>query len=188
MKTSSDLGNQRRTLPTQCRGVTLAELLVSMTVMSILASGIASAVLISNHAIPGGESASDVALRCINTLDRIAGELRYTTSVTDASAERVAFTVDDRNHGDPGPETIRYEWSGTSGDTMTRQYNGGTVVPILEDVHGFELAYDEDPIGQGESLTTLVIVNIKVQVGDGDNKFRVETTVQTLNRPEVSGP
>ena len=54
----------------------------------------------------------------------------------------ITFDVADRNHGDPGPETITYAWAGTPGDPLTRQYNGGTIVNLQEDVQEFDLRYD----------------------------------------------
>lgn len=130
----------RSSLP-QRRGLTLVELVTSMTIMTILLGAMTSAVLMSSHALPDGRSPSHRLVQAGDVLDRMAGELFYATSTTKTAANGVAFTVDDRNHGDPGPETISYDWSGTPGDPLTRQYNGGTAVTIAEDVQEFDLTY-----------------------------------------------
>lgn len=39
------------------------------------------------------------------------------------------------------PETIRYAWSGTPGDPLTRQVDGGLAAVIAEDVQNLDLGY-----------------------------------------------
>lgn len=118
------------------------ELVTSMGIMVILVGATTSAVLMSSHALPDGRSPSDRLVRANDVLDRMAGELFYATSMTKTAANGLVFTVDDRNHGDPGPETIRYDWSGTPGDPLTRQYNSGVIQEIVEDVKVFALSYE----------------------------------------------
>ena len=105
------------------RAYTLAELIVSVAIMAVLVGGMASAILIAGHALPDDENPSEKLVKATNIVDRIAGELLYATSIAEVTANAVTFTVADRNHGDPGPETIRYDWSGTAGDPLSRQYN-----------------------------------------------------------------
>ena len=61
-------------------------------------------------------------------------ELNYALSFTERPVNVVEFTVADRD-GDESPEFIRYAWSGTPGDPLTRQYNGGTIAELVRDVH-----------------------------------------------------
>ena len=60
------------------------------------------------------------------------------------------FTVADRN-GDLSDETIRWEWSGTPADPLTRKVNGGAAVNMLDDVYDFTLAYNHDEVTTTES-------------------------------------
>ncbi|MHC4986402.1 MAG: hypothetical protein ACYTFO_09645, partial [Planctomycetota bacterium] len=82
-------------------------------------------------------------------------ELMYATTINTAEANAIEFTVVDRT-GDAIPETFRYAWSGTAGDPVTRQVNGGAVQTVLENVHTFDLTYHgptatEEQPGEGES-------------------------------------
>lgn len=122
-------------------GFTLIELVVSMSVSVILMGSTVSALLIANQAIPNGRSMLEEKAHAAEVVDRIASEIYYATSITESTANTVTFTVADRGHGAVGPETIRYAWSGTVGDPLTRQYNGGTVVTLYDSVQSFSLDY-----------------------------------------------
>lgn len=122
-------------------GFTLVELAISVAVSAILVGGLASAVMLAAQALPGKERPADKVLQQTRVLDQLVGELQYALFFAERGTRAVTFTVADRN-GDGSPERIRYAWSGTAGDPLTRQYNGGTVVSVLENVHQFNLGYD----------------------------------------------
>jgi hypothetical protein len=90
--------------------------------------------------VPNATSGSSAALAASQATDMIAGDLFYATSITTASAAELLFNVPDRT-GDGMPETIRYFWSGTSGDPLTRQFNNGAAAVVVQDVREFQLAY-----------------------------------------------
>jgi len=164
---------QHSALSTQhCRrrlGYTLVELVVSIAIMSILMAGIASAVLIASHAMPGGQTPLETAVEAIDVVDQIASELLYATTITENTASAVTFTVADRSHGDSGPETIRYAWSGTPGDPLTRQYNGGTTVTVCQDVQDFSLACLIQAMQLQDPPTVLLVVNNAVSMSESDH-------------------
>ena len=122
------------------RGFTLLEMLVAMMIVSVLLVGMGSAVLISRQAVPDGKKGASAALGAAEAMDRLAGDLFYASSILSSSATDVSFMVADRN-GDGASETIRYYWSGTSGDPLMRQVNGGTAATLLEHVREFQLNY-----------------------------------------------
>lgn len=124
----------------QC-GYTLVELVASVAVMAILMAGMGSAMVIASRGIPDGNTSLEITAESGAVLDQIASDLLYATSITEKSANAVTFTVADRNHGDPGEETIRYAWSGTEGDPLTREYNGGTAAILIENAYDFRLIY-----------------------------------------------
>jgi len=126
--------------PQRRRAVTLLELTVSVAVAVVLIGGLASAVVIASRAIPDDQSPSSVTIDGYYAAEQIAGELLCAQSFTVRTSTAVEFTVADRNN-DSNPEIIRYEWSGTPGDPLTRQYNGGPIVEVVEDVHEFDLTY-----------------------------------------------
>ncbi len=138
--------------PQRRRAVTLLELTVSTAVAVVLIGGLASAVVIASRAIPDDQSPSSVTIDGYYATEQIAGELLCAQSFTERSATTVEFTVSNRDkpcdcdtnptcHPDCAPETIRYDWSGIPGDALTRQYNGGSIVEVVKDVHEFDLTY-----------------------------------------------
>ncbi len=162
MRTRSNAADMRQHAPTSRSGFTLVELVASMTPAVILLGGMGSAILIASHALPGRNSATDAILRASDVVEQMAGELHCAVTFTQRSATTVEIRVPDRN-ADLAPETIRYTWSGTPGDPLTRQYNAGTVVNVAEDVQEFQLDYDlktisqEGSPNQNESSETLLM-------------------------------
>ncbi len=128
-------GHRRR------RAFTLAELVVSMTIFTVLAGAMTSIVLVASRALPTGKDPLDKKTQAADLVERIAGDLVYATSIINSDAEAVSFTVSDRGHGAAGPETIGYDWSGTPGDPLQHAYNGVAGITVCEDVHDFSLEY-----------------------------------------------
>jgi prepilin-type N-terminal cleavage/methylation domain-containing protein len=120
-------------------GYTLVELIVAMSISTVLVAGLASSLYIAGRAStatgPAAETlrASDVALR-------ISDELRYAIYVTERNERAVEFAVDDIN-GDGQPDVVRYEWSGTAGDPLLRAFNHAAPQAVAEDVRDFQLTY-----------------------------------------------
>ena len=105
--------------------------------MSILLAAMMSAILIASRALPDPDRPRARTAQAGRVIDQMAAELAYAITVTKASATAIEFTVD--RHGIPA--TIRYKWSGTPGDPLTRKYNSGSKVTVLEDVREFDLQY-----------------------------------------------
>ncbi len=144
------------------RAFTLVELVLSMAVMSILLGGLASAMIIATRAIPNRESAPGTAMESAYATEQLAGELAVAKTFSVRSPTVVEFKVDDRNN-DGVDEVIRYEWSGTSGASLTRKYNSDAAVPVIGDVNEFALDYTLTPVtaqvvpGPTESQETLLM-------------------------------
>jgi type II secretory pathway pseudopilin PulG len=120
-------------------GFTLVELVVGMITLSILMLAVSAAIVLASRAMPGaGENPSSAALQAANAADRIAAELESAVFILEHSQSTIAFTVADRN-GDGLPERIRYAWSAAPGDPLTRQYNGGSVTAMVDNVQQFVL-------------------------------------------------
>jgi len=142
-------------------GFTLVELLVSIAVTMVIVVGLSSSMLIASRAMPNADNPADAALAAGAAAEELAAEIQYAISIKSYSSTTIEFNVADRN-ADKVPETIRYEWSGTIGDPLTRQYNDGSVVDILDDVQEFNLSYDLEPLsrdvtGENESAETRLI-------------------------------
>lgn len=133
--------NMDNSLRTHAHGAfTLVELVVSLSITSILLVTIASSVMIASYAIPDGTEKSSVVITSSRGLDQLVEELRYALAIHEQTATSLEFTVADRN-GDILQEVIRYAWTGVAGDPLTRQYNGGPLIPVANNVQDFTLGY-----------------------------------------------
>jgi hypothetical protein len=140
------------------RGFTIAEMGVSLLVISVLLVGMGGAVSIASRALPTPSSpvATDIALSSI--LDRVGGELRYAKTVEANGSTYVQFTVADRD-GDGVDDRIRYDWAGT-GQPLMRTYNGGAAVAVSDALRNFSLSY------QNTKVTTTQTVNSVTDSGE----------------------
>lgn len=129
-------------------GATLVELIMSMAIMSVLLGAMGSAIFLSTKAFPSADDTTVNAIAAARVADQLIGELEVAKSFTVLTATAVEFTVADRGTPPTGDETIRYEWSGTPGDPLTRQYNGGTIVNVLDSVEQFALDYNIESTAQ----------------------------------------
>ena len=123
------------------RGLTLLEMVVTLAITSLIVAGIGSVMMIAGKALPQDAGAARQVADAGRVADRIASELRYAVSFSEWTGSAVTFTVADRDN-DAVPETIRYAWSGTPGDPLTRRYNGGNAIVVLDNVRQFTLGYD----------------------------------------------
>lgn len=133
---------------------------MAVAVTSVIMLGIGSAMLIAGRAVPDARSPVASQTAAAVAIEQVATELQYAVWVNQRAASLIEFVTADRN-ADEIPEMIRYEWSGTSGAPLTRQYNGGAAVSILTDVREFGLSYNlktvtaEAPQGNESGQTTL---------------------------------
>ena len=148
-RNAHDATTRRGTRSAARRGFTLVELIISTAIMSLLFVGLASAIVLAGKAMPDRTSLGQTLATTAQVADQIAAELRTALWIREHTATSVAFTVPDRT-GDGLPERIRYAWSGTADTPLTRQYNGGNVVNVVEKVHYFNLDYMLD--SQSETI------------------------------------
>ena len=100
-------------------GYSLIELVLSLSVTSLLVAGISAAMVVASRS---QEHASGPvrSLRQAGLATRqLADELGTALSITQPGTKAITFSTPDRN-GDGSPETVRYEWSGVDGDPLTR--------------------------------------------------------------------
>ncbi|MCX5674142.1 MAG: hypothetical protein NTX87_03965 [Planctomycetota bacterium] len=109
-----------------------------MITLSILMLAVSAAIVLASRAMPGAENPSSAALQAAAATDRIAAELEAAVYIVEHSQNTIAFTMADRN-ADGLPERIRYAWSQAPGDPLTRQYNGGSVTALVDNVQQFVL-------------------------------------------------
>jgi len=136
----------------------LIEVAIATAVLSIIVVGLSSAIVLATKALPSMTSPAQYTLKAADVSQRLMGELRYATTITESTSNALTFIVPDRN-GDSLPDTISYTWSGVLGDPLTRRFNSGAASPALEEVYAFDLQYDtidttEMIAGEGESSPT----------------------------------
>ncbi len=101
----------------------------------MLLAGLGSVMLIASQ-IATTPSASSHRIETAQIVNELADELRFATHLVTSSPTVLDCVVADRN-ADGTAERIRYEWSGTPGDPLTKSVDGGAAVVIAESVQGF---------------------------------------------------
>jgi hypothetical protein len=122
------------------RAVTLVEMVVSLTIVSILLGACGSVMLLASRVIGISAAGPAVSMAVADAAaDQVAADLHMALQITERTATAVTFTVPDRN-GDSTPETLRYAWAG-AGSPLTRQYNGqpAPAASMAENVQLFNL-------------------------------------------------
>lgn len=120
---------------------TLVELVMALAVFTVLLGGVSASLFIAAQSVPGPEDTTFALVDGSRAADRLADELKSALWLLEHTATAITFTVPDRS-GDHVPERIRYAWSGTPGDPLTRSYNGATAVELMESVQSFDLDYE----------------------------------------------
>jgi prepilin-type N-terminal cleavage/methylation domain-containing protein len=125
------------------RGFTLVELVLSVVILSIILLGLQSAALLAGRASAVERDSGPAAvLSAAGAVEQLSTDLTYALSVTELASGAITFTVPDRNN-DGADDTIRYAWSGTPGQPLTRAVNGGTPAVVAADVREFALTYEK---------------------------------------------
>ena len=122
-------------------GFTLIELVVTIAITSVIMLAMGSAILIATQALPDPERTPYRLNQSSRIAEQMLTELQEAQHIRERAAQAITFTVADRD-ANGSPERVRYAWSGTPGDPLTRQYNSGAEIAVLEDVNDFSLAYD----------------------------------------------
>ncbi len=119
-------------------GMTLVEMVTSMSILCVLVVAMGSAILISTRALEVSAAAETDDAEKVRL--RLIADLQTALSFSEQTATAATFTVPDRD-SDGQPETLRYAWSGTLGDPLTYSYNDGNAITLAADVQQFNLTY-----------------------------------------------
>lgn len=123
-----------------CRAVTLVEMVVSLTIVSIILGACGSVMLLAGRVMGISTAGPAVAMTAAHAAaDQVAADLQMALQITERTATAVTCLVPDRN-SDGTPETLRYAWTGP-GSPLTRQYNGlpTPAATVTENVQLFNL-------------------------------------------------
>ena len=140
MNARCDNSRARPLRPRRRRAHTLLEVVLSVGVTSIIMGAVTSTMMITSRALSKGNDTLTAISDGSDALQQISADLSLARSFSERTETAVTFTVPDRD-GDAQPETIRYAWSGTAGDPLTRQYNDSPAAVVAKNVHHFSLDY-----------------------------------------------
>jgi type II secretory pathway pseudopilin PulG len=120
---------------------TLIETVLSLSIVGTIALATTSIVMLTSRAMPSASDADVANVNAREIASRIASELSSATSIAAVGTHSIIFSVPDRD-GDDAQEVFRYRWSGTAGDPLMWEYNGGAAITVATNVTDFTLAVD----------------------------------------------
>lgn len=172
-------GRQRPPARTIARGITSVEAIVSLASIAVVIVALGTAMTVAarsatKDAVGGGyaESVADLQL--------LQGELMFAHAVTELSGDTVEFVADDVT-GDGRPDLVRYEWSGVSGEPLTRTVNNGLPANVVSAVGDLTFSATTNAPSIGPMLTLDRVVEdavraAKAQTFDDGDEVRLAST------------
>ncbi len=176
------------------RALTLVETVMASMVMGIVVASTMSAA----HIVLSGASSLEAKNNATNDLAlamlRLRNELRFALTITELTDKTISFTVFDID-GDDVDDILRYAWSGTTGDPLTRQINMDSPTTLVQNCTRFDLQADvgelKQNLGPAWSPETLIAAHDTCP----NNYSQVLATLNTNHRrylaqsfiPEASG-
>ncbi|MEQ9455233.1 MAG: prepilin-type N-terminal cleavage/methylation domain-containing protein [Phycisphaeraceae bacterium] len=128
------------------RGLTLIELMLSLSIAGLLVAGMTAALTLSIDAAEMATIDSAGPDQAGRALELVLADLQQSTRL-DVSGSSVSMITPDRSVPADGlSETQLYLWSGTSGDPLTRVTSSGSTVTVAEDVRDFSVQIDSRTI------------------------------------------
>ncbi|MEM7229139.1 MAG: prepilin-type N-terminal cleavage/methylation domain-containing protein [Planctomycetota bacterium] len=119
------------------RGMTLLELVISLSITVIVLAGITSAVMLAGDAVQANIVAANETLDANFGLNELNEDLTLATSIDDIGSHSIALTVPDRT-GDNADETVVYLWVDDGGN-ITRTLNNEPASVIATGVQSFDV-------------------------------------------------
>lgn len=123
-------------------GHTLLEMLLSVTLLSVIAASIGSAMMFAASATPDADETTATLKDDSRVISRIAEDIALARYVIERSDHAITIVVSDRT-GDGNPDRLRYAWDGSTGDALTYQLNDGDAVALLDAVAEFSMTYTD---------------------------------------------
>lgn len=169
------------------RGLTLAELLVTVAVTGLLLAAVGTLFLAGQRAYAVGAARVEAQQSARVALERMAKELREAgydptgaglAAIVLAEPERVTFQRDLDGDGavDPTRERVTYLLRGT----VLRRDAGGGAQPIIEGVRGLRLEYFDREGAVTAEPGRVVALRVRLEVGRGPAVV-METHVRLRN-------
>lgn len=141
---------RKRRLHRRRTGFSLIELMVASASATILVAGLGSSIYITSRAFDDADGTIAHNLNASFAAEEIHTDLQLATSFIERSSTAVEFRVPDRD-GDGAKELIRYAWSGTAGDPLTKSVNGSAPESVLDGVASLNLGYSTRTLASVEA-------------------------------------
>lgn len=126
----------------QSRGFTLIEMIMSLTIVSVIMVSIGSVMVMMSKAIPTEDSDSVIQSRNQRNLLLLKRELEMATEITSITSNSISFTVPDRD-SDGRPEELVVSNSGDN-QPLIISYNGTLEHQLLGQIDNFDIQMVED--------------------------------------------
>lgn len=142
------------------RGFTLAEMLVSMAISSLVLGAIGSLFVIMSKALPDDSSSLSRANQLSRAVDRFSFDVSWATQITRGSPARCELIVPDCT-GDAVADTVVYAWAG-AGSPWTRTLNAGETETICDAVKTLDMLWRYREVAGSPVTKTLETVQVEL--------------------------
>ncbi|MEM8738726.1 MAG: prepilin-type N-terminal cleavage/methylation domain-containing protein [Planctomycetota bacterium] len=119
-------------------GFSLVEMVISLSVISLLMVGMTSAVVLASRALPSNTAPAAATADAGHALQLLRDDLRAATAVHPLGPASLTLNLPDRD-GDGLPEVVAYAWAGGPDDPLTRSVNGQPPHELLDRVQAFAI-------------------------------------------------
>jgi hypothetical protein len=125
------------------RAFTIAELLTSLAVTTVIVSALASCIALTARALPNASDPQQAAFRLNEVARRMADDVRFASDIKIPGPTEMQLQLADQD-ADGTPETIVYQWSGTAGTELTRTQNAMEPVPVHNSIDRMVIEWNTD--------------------------------------------
>ena len=161
-------------------GFTLLELLVTITLISILLSAIWMVYNAGFKTFYAQGTRSGVKGETGRFLINISQELRKAVSLTSAQQASLTFTLDSDDNG--VDETVQYIWSGVAGEALNRI--SGFTIPVVNSLNNISFSYydaNNSLLSSPVTASAVRLVAINLTVSDKDETFQLRSDARLRN-------
>lgn len=156
------------------RGVTLLELVIAMSVLSIAMVVLFYAFTVSMNIFSSELSEADSSMSINTSLERMTKELRGALEIVSPGSTSISFWYKDLNGNGTreANETLVYSWTAGTQETLYRTTSAGSYI-LAYNVKSLQFTYDNPSAPK--------VVNIRITVKKGGNISTLESSVKSRN-------
>ncbi len=159
-------------------GITLVEMVLSLSIMSILLLGLSGAVMIGSNAIPTATETGLADQKVIDSLNRLRSDLRQATSIAYVSrvaGEQIVLTIKDSGAAGT-PKEVRYLYR-KSTNSFYRKADAAAELELFGNIASFGVRIILD----GSEVS---VVSLSIAVDETIKNF-FELHVALPDKPEM---